>query len=159
MSRPDSPGESNDFLAEHVKLLQDSYRLWTGRELTPQSLKGGGDAARYLFHAPFAVVSHDTAADPVFNYGNAKALELFEMTWEAFTALPSRMSAEAVNRERRQELLEAVTEKGFVDDYSGIRISSSGRRFEIRDATVWNLVDTSGKPVGQAAMFSHWTFV
>jgi hypothetical protein len=45
----------------------------------------------------------------------------------------------------------------FIDDYSGVRVSSTGRRFLIERATVWNLVDARGAYRGQAAAFSDWT--
>jgi predicted DNA-binding protein (UPF0251 family) len=56
-------------------------------------------------------------------------------------------------------LLAAVTQRGFIDDYSGVRISKSGRRFRIARATIWNLVTAEGKPCGQAAMFDRWEFI
>ncbi len=63
-------------------------------------------------------------------------------------------------REERAKLsLEAVTRHGFIDNYAGIRISKSGRRFEIFRATVWNLVSKAGEPCGQAATFSEWKFL
>ncbi|HTU26422.1 MAG TPA: MEKHLA domain-containing protein, partial [Pirellulales bacterium] len=46
--------------------------------------------------------------------------------------------------------------QGFVDDYQGIRISSTGRRFRIEQAVVWNVLDVTGAKVGQAATFSRW---
>jgi len=84
------------------------------------------------------------------------ALELFGMDFAAFTRLPSRFSAEPLLREERALLLERVARDGFIDDYSGIRIAASGRRFRIERATVWNLVDAAGMRHGQAAMFAHW---
>jgi hypothetical protein len=99
--------------------------------------------ARQLFYAPFAVVSHDTASDPVFNYANLKALELFELNWEGFTALASRLSAEPVNQAERERLLAEVTENGYINHYQGVRISSTGKRFVIRNAVVWNLLDNN----------------
>ena len=115
--------------------------------------------ARQLFHAPFAVVSHDTASDPVFNYANLKALELFELRWEDFTRLPSRLSAEPVNQAERERLLAEVTEKGYIDHYEGVRISSTGKRFLIKNAVVWNLRDSEGGYKGQAAWFGGWEFL
>ena len=112
-----------------------------------------------IFNASFALVSHDTQADPVFNFGNKKALELFELGWEEFTKLRSRESAEPVNREERAELLRRVTNEGYIDDYCGIRISSSGRKFEISGATVWNVVDAEGYYKGQAAYFDKWKYL
>jgi hypothetical protein len=37
-----------------------------------------------------------------------------------------------------------------------VRISRSGRRFEIVRATVWNVLDEQGNPAGQAAAFDQW---
>jgi len=110
-----------------------------------------------LFEAPFCVVSHNTQADPVFNYGNKTALKLFEMSWQDFTALPSRFSAEQQNREERQRLLARVTEHGFIEDYRGVRISSSGRRFLVEDSIVWNMLDENGGYRGQAAVLYKWS--
>ena len=93
------------------------------------------------------------------NYGNRAALALWEMSWDEFTRTPSRLTAEAPNREERARLLAAVTARGFIDDYSGVRISKTGRRFKISQATVWNLVAADGTPCGQAAMFAQWEFL
>lgn len=149
------PSAANDFLAAHARLLCNSYRHWTGRDLIDPGLDDVA-AARALFEAPFAVVSHGAEDDPIFNYGNRKALELFGMAWRDFTRLPSRKSAEPIEREERERLLQRVTEHGFIDNYSGVRIAASGQRFMIRNATVWNLIDDAGHPCGQAAMFAEW---
>ncbi|HXU93778.1 MAG TPA: MEKHLA domain-containing protein [Gallionella sp.] len=106
-----------------------------------------------LWEAPRAIVAHGTEADPVFFYGNRLALQLFEMSFEEFARLPSRLSAEPLAQEARVKLLEKVVKQGYVDGYSGMRIASSGRRFMISDCTVWNLVDEAGAVHGQAATF------
>ncbi len=152
------PSESNRYLCEHAALLIDSFRRLTGGDLVPPGL-APNEAARQLFEAPFAIVSHDAAPDPVFTYGNRTALRLFEMSWSDFTALPSRHSAEAPRRQERERLLREVARRGFVDDYGGVRISAGGRRFRIEGATVWNLVDAQGRLCGQAATFADWTFL
>ena len=142
----------------HTACLARSLKHFTGREL----FSGAShtlDLAEKVFAAPFVLVSHGTEADPVLNYGNRTALTLWEMTWDELTRTPSRLTAEAPNREERARLLAAVTSHGFIDDYSGVRISKSGRRFRIHRATVWNLVTEAGQPCGQAAMFDQWEFV
>ena len=154
----DFPEQKRNFLEGHIDLLLKSYKRWTGKDLT--SIKGeANQIVEGIINASFALVSHDTQADPVFNFGNKKALELFELDWEEFTKLHSRESAEKVNRKERAELLRRVTEDGYIDDYRGIRLSSSGRRFEISDATVWNVVDVNGNYKGQAAYFDKWRFI
>jgi hypothetical protein len=105
------------------------------------------------------LVSHGTEADPVLNYGNQTALALWEMSRDELARTPSRLTAEAPNREERARLLDAVTQRGFIDDYSGVRVSKTGRRFKISRATVWNLLNEQGKPCGQAAMFRDWEFL
>ena len=95
----------------------------------------------------------------MLNYGNQAALNLWEMSWDELTRTPSRLTAEMPEQEERARLLAAVTERGFIDDYSGIRISKSGRRFRIAKATVWNLVTERNEPYGQAAMFDYWEFL
>ena len=142
----------------HSVMLMESHRRFTGRDLLPAAA-GQRDQARVLFEAPFVVVSHGTEDDPVLNYGNAAALALWEMSWEELTRTPSRLTAEAPERSERARLLAAVSAHGFIDDYSGVRISRAGRRFRIARATVWNVVDTGGRPAGQAATFRHWEFL
>ncbi len=151
----DYPSQENDFLGEHAQLLGTSYRHFLGKDLSvgQHSQK---QFAQYLFHAPFAAVSHDTSADPIFNYGNLTALKLFEMDWAEFTQLPSRLSAEPVNQAERERLLAQVTKHGYIDNYQGVRISKTGKRFLIKNAVVWNLVDEQGGYCGQAACFGKW---
>ena len=146
-----------DFVIAHTTRLARSLKHWTGRELLP-GIADPVELSAALFEAPFVLVSHGTEADPVLNYGNRAALRLWEMTWEELTRTPSRLTAEAPNREERARLLEAVTRHGFIDDYSGERISKPGRRFRIQRATVWNLISEDDKPCGQAAMFDQWNY-
>ena len=141
--------------AVRLALIAQSHLRLTGRSL----IDNDADPADALWAAPAVIVAHDTAADPIFFFGNARALALFETTPEQFTAMPSRLSAEAELREERARLMARVTRDGFIDDYSGIRVSATGRRFRIHRATVWNLTDTAGVLHGQAATFSEWTML
>lgn len=139
-----------------VQTLLQSHRRLTGRDLLPPGL-APAEAARALYHAPFVVLAHDTAADPLFIYANLAAQRLFELTREEIVGMPSRYSAEPLLREERQRLLERVARDGYIDDYRGVRVSRSGKRFLIGRATVWNLADGDGTPCGQAATFAEWT--
>ena len=147
------PAPENDYLLAHAELLIRSYRLRTGRDLVDAGLTGR-DAARFLYLAPFVVLSHDNTPDPRFTYANLAAQARFEMAWTEIIGLPSRRSAEPLARQARALLLEKVAAQGFIDSYSGVRIAKSGRRFMIQNATVWNLTDPAGRLQGQAAMFS-----
>ncbi len=148
----------NPSIIAQTQLIARSLDHWTGRTLLPGLFNPLG-LAKNIFAAPFVLVAHGTEADPVLNYGNAAALALWEMSWEELTRTPSRLTAEAPNREERARLLAMVTARGFIDDYSGIRISKTGRRFRISRATVWNLLGEDNQPCGQAAMFGDWQFL
>lgn len=152
------PCKHNHWLADQAARIIASYRHWSGRHLVDPALDPA-TAARALYHAPYVVLAHDTAADPLFTYANLTAQRLFERPWREIVGLPSRYSAEPLAREERARLLEQVARQGYTDNYSGVRVSASGRRFLVRQATVWNLIAPDGTPCGQAATFSDWQWL
>jgi hypothetical protein len=141
---------------EHANLLLSSFRRTLGRELLPSI---HNNEYLCLYHAPFCVLSHSTEADPIFNYGNKTAQVLFEMDWNELIRLPSRLSAEVITQEEREALLTRVKEHGFIDNYQGVRVSATGKRFFIEDAIVWNVLDEDNNYHGQAAALYKWTKV
>lgn len=144
------PHEHPDVI-KYSALLATSFRFWTGRaicsDLTPKG----------LFEMAMPLVSHGTEADPIFCYGNLAALKLWEMSWDEFTALPSRKSAEAVAdiQSDRSKLMAEAIKNGFVENYTGWRISKSGSRFMISKTLLWNAVDSRGVVLGQAALIGN----
>ncbi|MBI3356334.1 MAG: MEKHLA domain-containing protein [Nitrospirae bacterium] len=123
--------------------LLDSFYYWTGRELLARD---GSDSeqARQLFVANFVVVSHGLEADPILNYGNQAALDLWETTWEQLIHTPSRQTAEPVDREERTLMLALAEQQGYFTGYRGVRVSATGQRFLVEGATVWNVLDHRG---------------
>ncbi|WP_246066852.1 MEKHLA domain-containing protein [Paenibacillus koleovorans] len=167
----------------HAERICRSYEHWTGKDLLagewagvqvetgvkaekaagevsgamlgPVSVPETSDSlADKLFHSSIVVLSHGLEPDPILNYGNAAALELWEMDWATFTQTPSRLTAEPLGREARERFMQQVRRDGYVAEYTGIRVSATGRRFYIVDALVWNLLDEDGAPYGQAAAFA-----
>jgi len=145
-------------LITQVQRILNSFRHWTERELLP-ARKTPEEDAKSLFEARFVLVSHGTEPDPILNYGNRAALNLWEMTWDEWIKTPSRLTAEPISRDERSRILALVTQKGFMGDYKGVRISKTGRRFQIEKAIVWNLMDEGGLFAGQAASFDRWVFL
>ncbi len=137
---------------QFFELLTGSYARLIGAPLVPP----GKDADWLYRDAPFAVVAHNTDSDPMFIYANKAAQTCFEYSWEEFTSLPSRLSAEAPDRAERQSLLDAVARDGFLSGYRGVRVAKSGRRLIIEDGVVWELLDENGLRHGQAATFPSW---
>lgn len=146
-----------DFVIQHTQRLLYSYQHWTGEPLLEVS-GSLTEQAQTLFDAPFVVVSHDTQPDPVFNYGNRKALDMWETTWETLTQMPSRQTAEPMVQEARSRLLTETASQGF-SHFSGVRISCKGRRFQIHDGILWNVVNAQGDYQGQAAIYSQYDYL
>jgi hypothetical protein len=145
-------------IVRHSKLLADSYYYWTKNELVARNLDEV-QTSFLLYHASFVVVSHGIEEDPIFNYANLKAQELWKLDWDEFITMPSRLSAEQVQEEARKKILEEAEKNGFISNYSGIRISSENKKFKIEDTTLWNVLDAEGIYQGQAAMFPRWVFL
>lgn len=102
---------------------------------------------------PAVVLAHDTSADPLLVYVNLAAQRLWERAHDQFVGMPSRLTAPAAAQPERAR---ALAGPGVVHGYSGVRISASGRKFRIIDATVWPVCDDDGRLVGQAATFRRW---
>lgn len=120
------------------------------------------DVAELLWNAPFAILAHDTSADPepTFVYGNSMALNLFECTWDELIGTPSSKSAapEKEIQEDRSSLLEEAKKDGFVDNYEGWRRSFTGKAFKISYSTVFNIESPNGDLVGQGAVLRLWEY-
>lgn len=157
MDRLSEASLENEYYTDHVELMISSFANLTRRKLLEGDYASALDRARALYEAPFAVVSHGTEDIPIFNYGNLAGQKAFEMSWTEFCHLESHKSAEGITQEERDALLARVTADGFIDDYRGVRISSTGQRFMIEDAVVWNLVDEDGVYRGQAAVLYKWS--
>ncbi len=140
---------------DRMQLIIDSYARLTGRSLLPSS-RSDPDG---LWNAPFALVAHSTEADPIFFYGNRTAIALFETDASGLIAMPSRHSAKQVNREERARLFDRVAEFGFIDDYAGDRVTTTGKEFRIEQATVWTLLDDNDEIKGEAACFDRWLWL
>jgi hypothetical protein len=144
---------SDRALDERLRLIVTSYQRLTGKPLIADVPPDDAGLRLAVWNAPRAIVAHGTEDDPIFFYGNRLALQLFEMNFEEFARLPSRLSAEPLAQEARDKLLAKVAQHGYVDGYAGMRIARSGKRFMITDTTVWNLVDARAFCNGQAAVF------
>jgi hypothetical protein len=143
-------------LLQHSQDLLNSFKALTHQELIDRTSSLEIQASN-LFYAPFVIVSHDKAKDPIFNYGNQAALDLWGFDWQEFTSLPSRLSAEPLAQIHRDRLLQEVKNQGYISNYRSVRISRTGQRFWVENATIWTVTDSSGKDIGQAATFSKWT--
>lgn len=154
---PSPPGWLSPASQQLVAQLLRSHEQAFGRPL----LAGlSADAtplqwAQALFAAERVVLAHDGAdpgsdPGPRLIYANRAALRLWRRSWAELVGLPSRLTAEPAERAGRAQALQRVQRQRAIADYSGIRVDSGGRRFQISGARVWAL------PGGQAAAFSAW---
>ena len=148
-------------IIQHSLLLIDSFERLTGKNLLPNRSAEihALSLAQGLYELDAVVLSHNGGGDPIFTYANRKAQEIFEYDWDTFLTLPSRLSAEPDRREDRSAMLQSAAEQGYISNYGGVRVSASGRRFEISNAIIWNLEGEDGAKVGQAAVFDQFVFL
>ena len=145
-------------MVQWCQYLLDSYAHWVKQELVDRNGTPLEQAER-LFNSPFVVASHGAEDDPILNYGNQIALNLWGMDWQQFTQTPSRLTAEPVNREERARMLEQAKTQGYIADYRGVRISSTGTRFLVDQAVIWNIHKPAGTAIGQSATFAAWKYL
>lgn len=138
-----------------TQIILNSYQKLLGKDLIDRQVSEE-EQAKNLFFSSFAVLSHGTQSDPIYNYGNQIALQLWERDWDELMKMPSCLSVEVILREDRQKILEATQKQGFIENFQGIRLSKTGKRYKINDITLWNLIDEHDCYCGQAATFSQW---
>jgi len=106
-----------------------------------------------LYDSDRAVLCHGLGSDPTFVYVNRTAQQLWERPWRSFIGMPSRLTAPPAHRAERSAALNGGK---VATDYTGERVSATGRRFRILGATIFPVRDGAGEVVGQAATFVHW---
>ena len=154
MSEPAEAPWLSPQLLGHTALLLESHQRLFQRPLVRSS--GIRLAAQELFVLDQVVLCHDGSEVPRFLYANRAALQLFSRNWEQMVGMPSRLSASANQRLSRREQLELARRQDKLENYSGVRVNSQGRRFQIRGARIWSLIDQERHYSGQAACFSQW---
>ncbi len=159
MTAPAPSFEWHDHVVHRCRILCDSYARLLGRPLLPNLPREDRALAQALYEAAPVIVSHGIEPDPIFWFANRSAQRLWELDWQTFTHMPSRKSVAADEHQDREALLRRAAEQGYIDDYQGVRISASGRRFRIENVVLWNLTDDRGRRVGQAAAFSSWSYL
>ena len=56
----------------------------------------------------FGILSHGMQEDPIYNYGNVAALELFDQTLDDLCQTPSRYSTVESLMDDREELIQSI---------------------------------------------------
>jgi hypothetical protein len=147
------PSPQNNYHQEHISMMLKNLKRWTSYDLIQEYGFSADRLGEEVFNADFYILSHNNAADPVFNYGNKSVLNLWEISWEELTIMYSRNAAKPVDRAERSSMLDRASKYNHISGYDGIRVSKTGREFKILDVTIWNLFLDNGDPYGQAAWF------
>ena len=147
------PAPGNNYHQEHVLIILGNLQRWTGKNLIREYGFSLDKLGERVFNADFYLLSHTNASDPILNYANRKALELWEVTWEELITMPSSKTAKPVDRQERSAMLDRVSADNYFDGYRGIRISKTGKEFYISDGIIWNLLINNDELYGQAAWF------
>jgi MEKHLA domain len=147
------PGSDNNYHTSHVLILLENLKKWTSYDLIKEYGFSLDTLGEQVFNADFHILSHDNAADPILNYGNDRVLKQWEISWEELTSMRSSDTAKPVDRSARATMMAQVKAQNYIDRYNGVRISKTGKEFQISDGIIWNLFTDSGDFYGQAAWF------
>mmetsp|Transcript_14710 Transcript_14710/g.23932 ORF Transcript_14710/g.23932 Transcript_14710/m.23932 type:complete len:173 (-) Transcript_14710:2202-2720(-) len=147
----------SEVMQRHVHLLQESYKHYTGKQL------GGEEMATWeALHnsEAFVLASVGIQDDPIFNYGNRAAMNVFKLDWDEFTQFPGRYSADEENRESREKLLKMANQAEYLPDVEAIRVDAEKRRFKLVDAELFTVLSGDKQTrIGQAVWFPVSTLV
>jgi hypothetical protein len=149
------PSADNNYHREHVLLLLKNLKRWTGCDLITQYGFSLDKLGAQVFDADFYLLSHNNAADPILTYGNQQVLKRWEVSWEELTTMYSRDTAKPIDRAERASMMARVKADNYLNGYSGVRVSKTGKEFTISDGIVWNLFTDDGNFYGQAAWFKE----
>lgn len=149
-------------IISHVTLVDESLRKLSGEGVFERMGLSVSDETTDIYehicqNERFVLITHGTESDPIFNYGNIAALEAFVRTWEDLRTIPSRQSVvfRSQDEEIRIKLLKTVTDTGFVEGATGIRVRGDDKFMRLVNAVVWNCYDNDGVYIGQAALFDR----
>jgi hypothetical protein len=153
------PWLSGSGLVNVGRILEGHRRAWGRPLLALPPDPAPRLVAQELFAVATVVLAHDGGEDPRLIYANRAALSLWRRDWAGMVGMPSRLTAEPMERPGRSDALAAARRQGSISGYGGIRIDSAGRRFQIRNARLWTLWDNRGIACGQAACFADWCWI
>ena len=148
-------------LNQYLELLKSSYEMFFLERLDNDLYESSSVIASHsniknLIGDWSNLSNQEMLEKPLFVYANLQAQKLWEISWLEFINFESHLSAQEPQRESRAELLRQVSENGFIDNYSGLRVSKTGKIFLIKSARVWQVLDKNNKSLGQAVKFSNW---
>ena len=137
-----------------VRLSSESLKVHTGESLLDRM--DVGTVGLVHTNERYAVLSHGTQKDPIYNYFNRAALETFQWSEDEVYQIPSRYSApDGATRSDRQERLKKTAEEDVINLPNAIRQTKSGDQFQINDVILWNVYNDDGVRVGQMAIFDR----
>lgn len=139
-----------------ASILAGHQRLFGRPLLAGSDTWPARQAAQELFASMPVVLAHDGGADPRLIYANAAALRLWDRPWASMVGMPSRLTAEPVERQARRVALELARRQEAIANYAGVRVNRHRRRFRIEGARLWTLQEGLDQPLGQAACFESW---
>ena len=128
-----SPDAANHYCVEHVSILLNNLKRWTGFDLAGEFTIAKSDLGKGVFEAAFCLLSSDLSPDPVLNYGNQRALDLWEMSWEELTSTRSRDTARADRQSDRDGLMRQIGEMNFNLGHPSIAIRQSNLALVLND--------------------------
>lgn len=112
-----------------------------------------------LYTSEYCILAVNNNEIPTFTYMNLSAQKLWEVSLNQALKMQGKQTAQKKDQKEREKLLNQVKKKGKTNSYSGIRISQKGKRFFIKKASIWNIINKQGVFEGQAACFNQFEYL
>ena len=107
----------------HISILNSSLQKYSGKDIYEQmGLAKETSTFRDIYqNSRFALISHNTEMDPIYNYANEACQEIFAKSHDELCVLPSRscVAVQFEDEDLRVELMRRVTTDGYVDGATG----------------------------------------
>ncbi len=144
-----------------VELILKSHQVAFGKDLLAVEKRKPTLRllSQELFSISIVVLAHNWGNDPLINYCNSDGLKLWRRRWNQMVGMPSRLTAPLGESKERNLNLKKALGANSVVGYQGVRVDSLGRRFLIKDASIWTIWTKKSFPCGQAASFSSWDYI
>ncbi|CAB9507466.1 MEKHLA domain-containing protein [Seminavis robusta] len=171
---PENTGGCVKDIANHIRLLDQSFQqssgqgifdrindmLWeevasTANNNNLPAIENITTAEQLDQNKRFGILSHGIQEDPIYNYGNAAALELFDNTIEDLCQTPSRYSTVESLMDDREQLIQSINTFGHGTIRDATRRTTKEKLFVIATIWIWHVFDDNGTRIGLAALYDR----
>eukprot|EP01025_Chloroclados_australasicus_P053218 TRINITY_DN6242_c0_g1_i1.p2 TRINITY_DN6242_c0_g1~~TRINITY_DN6242_c0_g1_i1.p2 ORF type:complete len:210 (+),score=17.28 TRINITY_DN6242_c0_g1_i1:74-703(+) len=148
------PPQLSEQLKQYLKLLAMSYEREMGTKLV-DNYHDINVLSEELWYLECGILSHDVTAEPyLYLFANQAALKAFGGEWDDIVGKPSKFCVGAHGQDKRNMFLQEAFENGHAIGFDLSREYFVGHKILIKKCVLFNVKNTDGQIIGQAAVNS-----